>query len=129
MALRGAAVGLLSLLRNEGGSVGVSLAQTFQERRDQFHTLRLGEYLDPFSAAAKAFLAQAQSLFLQQTADPVALQQLAWQQLENVHEQQASALAYSDCFWMVAVLTFAVAFLVLFMKRSVAESGSRAGPE
>jgi DHA2 family multidrug resistance protein len=50
MALRGAAVGLLSLLRNEGGSVGTSLAQTFQERRDQFHSLRLGEYLDPFSA-------------------------------------------------------------------------------
>ena len=44
LALRGAAVGLLSLLRNEGGSVGTSLAQTFQERRDQFHTLRLGEY-------------------------------------------------------------------------------------
>src|SRR6202008_186835 len=45
---RGAAVGLLSLLRNEGGSVGTSLAQTFHERRDQLHTLRLGEYLDPF---------------------------------------------------------------------------------
>ena len=28
--LRGAAVGLLSLLRNEGGSVGTSLAQTMQ---------------------------------------------------------------------------------------------------
>jgi DHA2 family multidrug resistance protein len=56
-ALRGAAVGLLSLLRNEGGSVGVSLGQTFQERRDQFHTLRLGEYLDPFNAAANSFLA------------------------------------------------------------------------
>ena len=97
MALRGAAVGLLSLLRNEGGSVGVSLAQTFQERRDQFHVLRLGEYLDPFNAAAKSFLAQAQSLFLQQTADPVALQQLAWQQLENLRQQQASALAYFDC--------------------------------
>ena len=124
MALRGAAVGLLSLLRNEGGSVGVSLAQTFQERRDQFHTLRLGEYLDPFNAAARSFLAQAQSLFLQQTADPAALQQLAWQQLENLRQQQASALAYFDCFWMVAVLTFAVAFLVLFMKRSVAEKGA-----
>src|SRR5215472_11476628 len=37
--LRGAAVGLLSLLRNEGGSVGTSMAQTLQERRDQFHTL------------------------------------------------------------------------------------------
>jgi DHA2 family multidrug resistance protein len=124
MALRGAAIGLLSLLRNEGGSVGVSLAQTFQERRDQLHTLRLGEYLDPFNAAAKSFLTQAQSLFLQQTADPVALQQLAWQQLENVRQQQASALAYFDIFWMVAMLTFAVTFLVLFMKRSVAEKGA-----
>ena len=36
--LRGAAVGLLSLLRNEGGSVGTSMAQTVQERREQFHT-------------------------------------------------------------------------------------------
>jgi hypothetical protein len=45
-ALRGAAIGLLSLLRNEGGSVGTSMAQTFQERRLQFHGLRLGESLD-----------------------------------------------------------------------------------
>jgi hypothetical protein len=30
---------------------------------------------------------------------------------------------------MVAVLTLAVAFLVLLMKRSVAEKGSHAGPE
>ena len=125
MAFRGAAIGLLRLLRNEGDSVRVSLAQAFQERRDQFHTLRLGEYPDPFSAAAKSFLTHAQSLFLQQTADPVALQQLAWQQLENLRQQQASALAYFDCFWMVAVLTFAVAFLVLVMKRSVAEKGAQ----
>jgi DHA2 family multidrug resistance protein len=123
MALRGAAVGLLSLLRNEGGSVGTSLAQTFQERRDQFHTLRLGEYLDPFNAAANSFLAHTRAFFLQQTADPIAAQQFAWQELENLRQQQASSLAYFDSFWMIAVLTFAVAFLVLFMKRSVAEKG------
>ena len=71
LELRGAAVGLLSLLRNEGGSVGTSMAQTLQERRDQFHTLRLGEYLDPFNPAVSSFLEQAQALFLQQTGDPV----------------------------------------------------------
>jgi MFS transporter, DHA2 family, multidrug resistance protein len=129
LALRGAAVGLLALLRNEGGSVGTSLAQTFQERRDQFHTLRLGEYLDPFNAAASSFLARAQSFFVQQTGDPAASQQLALQQLENLRQQQASSLAYFDTFWMMAVLTFAVAFLVLFMKRSVAEKGSHASSE
>jgi DHA2 family multidrug resistance protein len=124
LALRGAAVGLLSLLRNEGGSVGTSLAQTFQERRDQFHSLRLGEHLDSFNAAVNSFLAQAQTFFHQQTADPVAAQQLALQQLADLRQQQASALAYFDTFWIFAMLTFAVAFLVLFMKRSVAEKGA-----
>src|SRR4029077_11531156 len=71
MALRGAAVGLLSLLRNEGGSVGTSLAQTFQERRDQFHTLRLAEYPYSFTGPPTPFLSRAQSLFVPQTADPV----------------------------------------------------------
>ncbi len=125
MALRGAAIGLLSLLRNEGGSVGVSLAQTFQERRDQFHTLRLGEYLDPFNAAAHSFIAHAQAFFSQQIADPVAAGQLGLQELENLRQRQASSLAYFDCFWMIAVLTFVVAFVVLFMKRSVAEKDAR----
>src|SRR5208283_4901164 len=129
LALRGAAVGLLSLLRNEGGSVGTSLAQTFQERRDQFHTLRLGEYLDTFNAAANAFLARGQAFFLQQTGDPAASQQLAWQQLENLRQQQGSSLAFFDTFWMAAVLTFVVTFAVLFMKRSVAEKGSHVGSE
>jgi hypothetical protein len=123
--LRGAAVGLLSLLRNEGGSVGTSLAQTFQERREQFHTLRLGESLDPFNPAVQSFLEQAQARFLQQTGDPAAAQQLAWQALENLRHQQASALAYFDCFWLFAVVMLAVTFVVFLMKRSVAEKGAR----
>jgi DHA2 family multidrug resistance protein len=76
-----------------------------------------------------SFLDQARGAFLQQTGDPVAAQQLAWQALENLRQQQASSLAYFDTFWMVAALTFAVAFAVLFMKRSVAEKGARVGSE
>jgi DHA2 family multidrug resistance protein len=127
--LRGAAVGLLSLLRNEGGSVGTSMAQTLQERRDQFHTLRLGESLDPFNPAVHSFLEQAQARFLQQTGDPVAAQQLAWQALENLRHQQASALAYFDCFWLFAVVVLALTLVVFLMKRSVAEKGAPIGGE
>ena len=129
VALRGAAVGLLSLLRNEGGSVGTSLAQTMQERRDQFHSLRLGEWLDPFNPAAQSFLDQAVGPFLQQTGDPVAAQQLALQTLANLREQQASALAYFDVFWVLAVVMVALVFVVLLMKRSIAEKGVRIGSE
>lgn len=129
IALRGAAVGLLSLLRNEGGSVGTSLAQTLQERRDQFHTLRLGEHLDPFNPAVHSFLEQAQARFLQQTGDPAAAQQLAWQALQNLRQQQASALAYFDVFWLLAAVILVLVPVVLLMKRSVAEKGARVGVE
>jgi MFS transporter, DHA2 family, multidrug resistance protein len=125
VALRGAAVGLLSLLRNEGGSVGTSLAQTLQERRDQFHSLRLVESLNPLNPTTNSFLAQAQGAFLQQTGDPVAAQQLALQALANLRQQQASALAYFDVFWVLAVTMVALVFVVLLMKRSVAEKGAR----
>ncbi len=125
IALRGAAVGLLSLLRNEGGSVGTSMAQTLQERRDQFHTLRLGESLDPFNPAVQSFIAQAQARFLQQTGDPATAQQLAWQALENLRQQQASGLSYFDCFWLFAVVMLALVVVVFLMKRSVAEKGVR----
>jgi MFS transporter, DHA2 family, multidrug resistance protein len=127
--LRGAAVGLLSLLRNEGGSVGTSMAQTLQERRDQFHALRLGEHLDPFNPAVQSFLQQTQSQFLRQNGDPVAARQLALQTLENLRDQQSSALAYFDCFWLFAVLMLALMIILLLMKRSVAEKGARIGGE
>jgi DHA2 family multidrug resistance protein len=129
VALRGAAVGVLSLLRNEGGSVGTSLAQTIQERRDQFHSLRLGEWLDPFNPAVRSFLGQATGTFLQQSGDPIAAQQQALQALANLREQQASSLAYFDLFWVLAVVMVALVFFVLMMKRSVAEKGARIGGE
>jgi len=129
IALRGAAVGLLSLLRNEGGSLGTSLSQTLQERREQFHYLRLGEWLDPFNPAVRSFLDHASGPFMQQTGDPVGTEQLALQALANLREQQASALAYFDVFWVLAVTAAALVLLVLVMKRSVAEKGARIGGE
>src|SRR4029077_1436170 len=77
--LRGAAVGLLNLLRNEGGSVGTSLSQALHDHREQFHGLRLGEYLAPFNPAVQSFIDQARAMFLEQSGDPVASQQLALQ--------------------------------------------------
>jgi MFS family permease len=123
LELRGAAVGLLSLLRNEGGSFGTSMAQTLHERRDQFHTLRLGETLDPLNPAVTSFIEQAQGQLA--TGDPAAQQQLALQALETLRQQQDSALSYFDCFWIFAMVTLAFVLVVPLMKRSVAEKGAR----
>jgi DHA2 family multidrug resistance protein len=122
--LRGAAVGLLALLRNEGGSVGTSVAQTIEERREQFHLLRLGENLDVLNPAANNFIADAGPAFLQQTADPVGGKQMALQTLDNLRQQQASTLAYFDTFTAFAGLSFLLVFFVFLMRRSVAEKGA-----
>jgi MFS transporter, DHA2 family, multidrug resistance protein len=127
--LRGAAVGLLALLRNEGGSVGTSMAQTIQERRLQFHSSRLGENLDPFNHFVTSFLEKAQDFFAQLSGDRPRAWLQALQSLDDQRQQQAGGLAYFDVFWLAAVLGFALVPLVLFMKRSVAEKGEHIGAE
>jgi DHA2 family multidrug resistance protein len=122
--LRGAAVGLLALLRNEGGSVGTSMAQTMAQRRNQFHTARVNEFLDPLNPALNSFSEQARAFFYQQTGDPAASTLLTWQTLEDLRYQQAASMAYFDVFWLFAVLALALILLVPFMKRSVAEKGA-----
>ena len=127
--MRGAAVGLLALLRNEGGSVGTSIAKTIVERREQFHSLRLGENLDPLNPAVNSYFEQAQAGFLQLTGDPIAARQMALQALEQLRQQQSSALAYFDSFFVFAAMGVALAFFALLMKRSVAAKGAHVAAE
>jgi len=127
--LRGAAVGLFALLRNEGGSFGTSVAQTIVERREQFHTLRLNENLDSLNPAVVSFTDQAQRGFLQIAGDPVAAKQMTLQALENTRDQQALALSYFDCFWIFAVAGVLLSLLVPLMRRSVVEKGAHLAAE
>jgi DHA2 family multidrug resistance protein len=127
--LRGAAVGLFALIRNEGGSVGTSVAQTLQVRRVQFHTLRLNENLDPLNPAVNAFVEQAQGNFLTQTGDPALSQEMAWQSLSNLRDQQVASLAYFDVFRVLAILAAVLVVLVPLMRRSVAEKGAHVAAE
>jgi MFS transporter, DHA2 family, multidrug resistance protein len=127
--LRGAAVGLLALLRNEGGSVGTSVGKIILDRREQFHTLRVNESLDPFNPELSPFFSQGQSFFMQQTGDPVASQQMSLHALEQVRDQQALSLAYFDVFWSLAGLAVLLIFLVPLMRRAVAEKGAHIAAE
>jgi DHA2 family multidrug resistance protein len=127
--LRGSAVGLFALLRNEGGSVGTSMAQTIQERRSQFHASRVDEFLDPLNPQVNSFMEQARAFFYQQSGDAAGSQLQAVQALDNLRQQQAESLAYFDVFWLAAVLGVMLVVLVLLMKRSVAEKGAPVGGE
>ncbi len=127
--LRAAAVGLLALLRNEGGSVGTSMAKTIQERREQLHVLRLNEKIDPLYPAVRRWLQQGRDLFMHDVGDPIRSSRLALESLRGVRDRQAAALAYFDVFWSLAVVAVLLVFPVLLMRRSAAQKGSHIGAE
>jgi DHA2 family multidrug resistance protein len=126
---RGAAVGLLSLLRTEGGSVGTSMASTIRERRDQFHLARLDDYLGPLNSHVHDYMVKAHALYVQKTGDVARSLQLGVQSLDDLRQQQGLSMAYLDVFWLCAALSAVLIVLVLFMKRSVAEPGEHIGGE
>jgi DHA2 family multidrug resistance protein len=127
--LRGAAVGLLALLRNEGGSVGTSVAQIIQERREQFHILRLNEHLGALNPAVNHLLARVQTFFLSRTGDAPLSHEMALDVLERLRARQALSLAYFDVFAFSAAFGVLLIFLVFIMRRSVAEKGAHIGAE
>ncbi len=127
--MRAAAVGLLALLRNEGGSVGTSIAKAIHDRREQFHSLRLGEDLTTFNPAVNDFLNQAQTGLLPVTGDPIAAKQMSLQLLSDMRLQESSAFAFFDSFVLFGAVSFALVGLVFLMKPSVAAKGAHVAAE
>jgi DHA2 family multidrug resistance protein len=68
-------------------------------------------------------------VFSQQMGHPVATKQMALQSLEDLRQQQVSAFAYFDTFFVFPVLAVALTFLVLLMRRSVVGQGAHLAAE
>jgi DHA2 family multidrug resistance protein len=127
--IRPAAVGLLALLRNEGGSVGTSVAQIIQQRREQLHALRLNEGLDALNPAVHDLLQRGQHFYLGLTGDPPLSHLMTLQSLADMRNRQALSLAFFDVFTVLAAVSLLLALLVPMMRRSVAEKGAPVGAE
>jgi hypothetical protein len=77
----------------------------------------LNENLDRLNPAVHSYLGKVQQGFLQQRGDLAAAHRMALQSLEDLREQQASALAYFDAF-----LIFAVVAMILNLSGSPDEA-------
>ena len=125
-----------------GAAVGLARAAA-QRRRQRRHLgradhpgapravsrLRLNEQLDALNPAVQRWLEQGRELFMHRTGDPVRSQQMALQLPAGAARPAGSSLAYFDVFWSSAVVAALLVFLVLLMRRSVAEKGAHIGAE
>jgi DHA2 family multidrug resistance protein len=108
--------GLFNLMRNVGGSVGISLVNTILVRHQQLHQNELVQHLSPTSPAVQQSLHAYSRMFTGATGATTAHQQ-AYGMLQNVVSQQAALWSYIDDFRYMAVACFACVPVVWLLKR------------
>ncbi len=110
----GNASGIFNLMRNVGGSVGISLVTTFLARSAQAHQTVLVGHLTPYDPAYHSTLQTLAANFAAQSG-PVAARQQALASLYHAVVTQANLLAYLDNFrWFAVVGVVCIAAALLF---------------
>src|SRR6516225_4234328 len=111
------ATGITSLVRNLGGSVGISLITTFVARGTQAHQALLVSHLTPHHRAYLDWLNRTQVILAPHSGSVTAHDQaygLTYQTLQ----QQAALWAYIDQFRMLVIVCLLVAPIVFLYKRA-----------
>jgi len=112
----GSGTGLYNLMRNLGGSIGISMVTTLLARGAQAHQTVLVSHLTPYNPAFETRLHIFQDLFATRSTLPGASQQalaLAYQDLVR----QSTLLAYIDDFRILALVSVACLAGVFFLKK------------
>jgi DHA2 family multidrug resistance protein len=109
---------LINLMRNLGGSVGISLGATMLARRSQMHQDRLVSWLSPTSVPFHARLHSLAQHFASQGADQVTAGTRALASVSASMQLQAVTLSYLDVFKVLMFFSLAAAGLTFFLKKA-----------
>jgi DHA2 family multidrug resistance protein len=112
----GNASGLYNLLRNVGGSVGISVVNTIVARHEQLHRNELVHSLTP----SNPLLQQRLTTLGRFVTDP----RSAYAIVDRTLNAQARLWAYVDDFRYMALLCFACLPLVFLLKKAKAKHGA-----
>jgi MFS transporter, DHA2 family, multidrug resistance protein len=106
---------LTNLCRNWGGSFGIAFVTTMLERRTQYHQSVLVGHITSADGAVRGFVANSgRYLVTRGASGPDAVHQ-AYGLVANIMTQQASMLAFMDCFHLLGLVMLAglpLAFLI-----------------
>ncbi len=119
----GNATSLFNLVRNLGGSIGISAVSTMQTRFQQRNILDLGAHVNPYSLAARNTMNALQEMFVSRGSDVVTARHEARAALFAMVERQASMLAYNSIFLILAGLFLLMLPFIFLMRRPQGKGG------
>ncbi len=123
----GNASGLYNLLRNVGGSIGISIVNTVVTRHRQVHRTELAKHFDPSNPNLQSRVAGLEHFLQSQGASAATAARQTTFLLNRSLEAQASLWSYVDDFrWIALVCVFCIP-VVLALKKAVGKGGVSAG--
>src|SRR3984957_5864890 len=114
---RGNATSLFNLVRNLGGSIGISAVQTMEVRLQQTNTNVLGAHANPFSAGARNMMNMMEHAMASRSGDAVAAAQQARAMVFGLVQREAAMISYNTIFKSLGILFLGLLPFILLMRR------------
>jgi len=121
------ATAVYGMLRNLGGSVGIAVATTLLAQRSQVHQSTLVSHVNVWDPETLERLRRWVSHFSTRGSDAFTAERQAMAMVYRETVEQAQLLAYTDDFWLLAVMFAAVPLILPFMRRIRLDPSSSSG--
>ncbi|MBN9486576.1 MAG: DHA2 family efflux MFS transporter permease subunit [Alphaproteobacteria bacterium] len=118
---------LINMMRNLGGSFGISLAITLLARRQQYHQSVLVEHVGSYSSQYHDTIQRLQQAFLARSSSTVDALHHAQAMVYAMVQKQAALLSYIDTFWVLAIGFTALVPLIFLLRKPTPGAGGPAG--
>ena len=112
----GNATSIFNLMRNIGGSFGISIMTTFLSRRTQFHQARLVQNVTPANLKAFGMMRGMQGWFHVKGAGNLLASRRALGTIYGMVQQHASMLSFVEAFWIMAIIFLAMLPFTLLLR-------------
>lgn len=108
---------LTNLFRNQGGSFGIALMTSLLARRAQYHQSILVTHITSFDQNLAANLAGINNRFVEFGTSGADASVSSLAQINAIVQQQATVMAFLDCFWLLGLIAFTGIALTFFIRK------------
>lgn len=112
----GNATSIFNVMRNIGGSIGISMVSTMYSRATQTNTNIFGANVNSASGAAQSMFEGARAMFMSKGMDAATATRQAYASIFGMVQQQAAMVAFVREFRFLAILFLCCVPLILIMR-------------
>jgi len=120
----GSASAIFNMMRNLGGSIGIALLSTLVTRREQFHSVRIGETVTLLTPQVIARISSLESMLRGKGLDHTTVHGTALTILNGQVQTESLITAYSESFFVVGLIMLGTLSALIFLPKIDKKQGA-----